>query len=439
MSLTTLPNYWTKKSIKLSDAFEVLLTEGTGKEPKPLVHCTGFTIPKLEYEEETLEYGNVAQVFLTPKYDSCKELTLEFMEHMVNKNYSAVLSKVFEYMGYTIHQTYNNSGLQTNNGVYNINKVLPIIDIKILDNKLWKYIYKYHFENLKVVNYSIYNLENQGETPCKVSVTLSFETFKKEIINENVVYGDSTYGNKNQQKKKDDKEKQKEAPTKDDITQQWKNDMNKQDLDMIKNEPLYNPSYEPLPDLDEEMSPELAIESYQNSMNDSDLDMIKNEQLYNPSYEPLPDLDGEMDPELAIETYQTSMNESDLDMIRYPELEELNAMEREIEMEGMKNTSTTNSDLGPESVEVDWRQKAYEAQQAAKGNRSPNLTQNPNPETINNFMSTKIEANKIDTDMIKKQMTKNEGSDKIIEKQKSTKDSDSLTRSPSLGTHRLNK
>ena len=77
MSLKSLTNYWSSKSIKLSDAFEVLIQYSPTSQFETMVNCTGFTLPKLEYDEETYEYGNVAQVFVVPKYDSCKEVTLE--------------------------------------------------------------------------------------------------------------------------------------------------------------------------------------------------------------------------------------------------------------------------------------------------------------------------------------------------------------------------
>jgi len=49
--------------------------------------------------------------------------------------------------------------------------------------------------------------------------------------------------------------------------------------------------------------------------------MISNEQLYKPSYEPLPDLDDEViEPELQTAMYKYEANESDLDMIRNPDL-----------------------------------------------------------------------------------------------------------------------
>ena len=71
--LKSVTEFWKNKSIKLSDSFQVLITFKNGNEPTSLYNCTGFTIPKLEYEEEVLSYGNLAQVFQTPKYDSCKE------------------------------------------------------------------------------------------------------------------------------------------------------------------------------------------------------------------------------------------------------------------------------------------------------------------------------------------------------------------------------
>ncbi len=109
--LVNLTKFWNNKSIKLSDSFDVLLT--VGDKEKRLINCTGFTIPKLEYEEETYEYGNVAQVFQKPKYDSCKEMTLEFTETMVGTNYSYMLSRIFDEMGYKLSQTYS-TGLMTN-------------------------------------------------------------------------------------------------------------------------------------------------------------------------------------------------------------------------------------------------------------------------------------------------------------------------------------
>ena len=294
--LKSVTNFWSNKSIKLSDAFEVLITDKVGKEPKLLVNCTGFTIPKLEYDEEVLSYGNLSQVFQTPKYDSCKELTLDFIElmdkskHSLREKHQVVLSKIFEYMGFEVSQIFMNSQLAKNTATYST-KIIPTLDIKILNNNLWRYKFKYHFDNLKVVNYTIYNLDYQSDSPCKVTVTLSFETYYRQAIDEPVNYGENT---------KTKTKKQKEAlynpngkakadtifmdgdskAHKDDIEQNWRESVNQSDLDMISNEQLYKPSYEPLPDLDDEViEPELHTAMYKYEANESDLDMIRNPDL----------------------------------------------------------------------------------------------------------------------------------------------------------------
>lgn len=260
-----------------------------------MYNCTGFTIPKLEYEEEVLSYGNLAQVFQTPKYDSCKELTLEFTEMMdktkkTNKEkHMVVLSKVFEYIGFDTKQLFSNGGLQSNSATYNLDKIIPTIEIKILNNNLWRYKYKYHFGNLKIVNYTVYNLDYQSESPCKVTVTLSFETYYKQAIDEAVKYGESSQNNvKAKENTKTngkvearlDSINGKPVVSKEDIVVDWKQSTTQSDLDMIKEEQLYNPAFGELTDLDDDdMTPELQIESFRYANNQSDLDMIRNPGL----------------------------------------------------------------------------------------------------------------------------------------------------------------
>lgn len=260
-----------------------------------MYNCTGFTIPKLEYEEEVLSYGNLAQVFQTPKYDSCKELTLEFTEMMdktkktnkIKEKHMVVLSKVFEYMGFDTKQLFANGGLQRNFATYHLDKIIPTIEIKILNNNLWRYKYKYHFGNLKIVNYTVYNLDYQSESPCKVTVNLAFETYYKQAIDEPVDYGETTETKKiTSQDQIYDPNGKANADTifvegdpkahKEDIENDWKQNTNQSDLDMIKEEQLYNPAFGELPDLDDdEMTPELQTEVYKYEANQSDLDMIR--------------------------------------------------------------------------------------------------------------------------------------------------------------------
>lgn len=351
--LKSVTEYWKNKTIKLSDSFDVLITFKNGKEPTSLYNCTGFTIPKLEYEEEVLSYGNLAQVFQTPKYDSCKELTLEFTEMMdkskkTNKEkHMVVLSKVFEYMGFDTTQLFANGELQSNFATYHFDKIIPTVEIKILNNKLWRYKYKYHFGNLKIVNYSIYNLDYQNESPCKVTVNLAFETYYKQAIDEPVDYG---------------VELEKPKPTPQD--------------------PIYDPNGKVNADtIFVEGDPKAHKEDIENdwkqSTNQSDLDMIKEEQLYDPAYSELMGLDldsDEVEPELQTEMWKQSANESDLDMIRNPELAELEDLD-------LDDSSPVSN---PPTQETQVASNEHIGQQTGgyKGPQGP--TSNPNPTKIDN-------------------------------------------------------
>ena len=353
--LKSVTEFWKNKSIKLSDSFEVLITFKNGNEPTSLYNCTGFTIPKLEYEEEVLSYGNLSQVFQTPKYDSCKELTLEFTEMMdktkeKNKEKQmVVLSKVFKYMGFDTKQLFANGGLQSNSATYHFDKIIPTIEIKILNNNLWRYKYKYHFGNLKIVNYSIYNLDYQTESPCKVTVNLAFETYYKQAIDEPVEYGETPV-NKTVKPKEDTKPKEKEPDGKVDVSLEDINgDSNARKEDIEQN--------------------------WKESINQSDLDMMKDEQLYDPAFGELPDLDDDdMTPELQTEVYKYEANQSDLDMIRYPELAELPDLDDD------NDTSISN----PPVQETQVASNEHIGQQTGgdKGPQGP--TSNPNPTKIDN-------------------------------------------------------
>ena len=76
------------------------------------------------------------------------------------------------------------------------------------------------------------------------------------------------------------------------IEANWQGQMNEDDLDMIRNEELINPLYGELPDLDDESesSPEITTEMWKQEANKQDLDMNNNE-LMRPEVAELEDLE----------------------------------------------------------------------------------------------------------------------------------------------------
>lgn len=190
MALNVIGNYFAKKSIKLSDAFAVYIQTKVNTTSVEYPECVGFTVPKFEQEEELMTYGNVSQTFLIPKYDATKEFSLTFYERIYYDENGKVINKYEDffttYSTYHILQKFNNSGLSQNIGVYN-SRVIPRITIKVANNVLHRFVYKYVFTNCKIVNYNLYNLDYQSDAPCQITFNFTFDTYSKENINEDVL------------------------------------------------------------------------------------------------------------------------------------------------------------------------------------------------------------------------------------------------------------
>ena len=61
--------------------------------------------------------------------------------------------------------------------------MIDTILIKVAYNVLHKFVYAYEFKNLKVINYSLYNLDNQTDAPCQITVNFAFESFREYVPN----------------------------------------------------------------------------------------------------------------------------------------------------------------------------------------------------------------------------------------------------------------
>lgn len=179
MSLNVIGSYFKNKSIKLSDSFIVQIQIKPNQTFNEYYSCTGFTLPKVEYQEEVQFYGNVSQTFLIPNYDSCKELTLDFYE-IFGDNNSATKELFFENnKSYNLEQKILDTVVTVNKGEY-INRYINGINIKILDNNLKYSVSTYKFNKLRISNYTLYGLDYTQEAPCKISITFNFESM--EII-----------------------------------------------------------------------------------------------------------------------------------------------------------------------------------------------------------------------------------------------------------------
>lgn len=283
MSLNVIGNFYRDKSIKLSDAFAVFIKLKSDDVGSEYPECTAFTIPKFEQEEDTLVYGNTSQTFLIPKYDSCREMSLTFYESLFDG--ISKLTFIRNNADYSLNQKFDADGLALNVGTYTNNKI-DTITIKVANNFLHKFIYAYEFKNLKVIDYDLYTLDNQTDSPCQITVKFAFESFRKFVLNEPIIQ---------------EKQTKKEKPTE-------------------KTEPI---KYEPNGKVDAApVDPEMFQIDLKNDINDSDLDLVRSEQLYNPAFNELSNINLEEEttpPELTTEIWKQNINSMDI----YPELAEL--------------------------------------------------------------------------------------------------------------------
>lgn len=216
--LVNIQNYFKNKSVKLSDSYKAIFN---GSE---CYSCCGFTIPKIvEWNTEEYSYGNVTQKFLIPKLDILPELKIEIYEsydldsdgkrvlkrksqlwnqndigqnignafasnqYFANDGYSDLDGSYGTFEGVMTREealdNHSRGTYKQNNGVlrWNMNDY-KTLDIQILNNSLYKVVYQYHFEDLRLTTAEPYELSYQDESTTKWTLGFLFKSMKKGVF-----------------------------------------------------------------------------------------------------------------------------------------------------------------------------------------------------------------------------------------------------------------
>lgn len=173
MALKVDIDYFEKKSVKLSDSFEVLYKTKSTDGYKLLESCLSFTLPNFSFKEEVHTYNNRKSVVLIPDYDSVSDIKFSILEN--SKGYN--IKNIKEW----INSTFNVNSINYKN-VFNY--ALNEICIKIFSNDFSKLVEEYFFYNLKITDYNLYelNYESGDALDCKLDFSMSFE---KSTYNKN--------------------------------------------------------------------------------------------------------------------------------------------------------------------------------------------------------------------------------------------------------------
>jgi archaellum component FlaC len=202
MGLCNLYEYQQKKSIKLSDSYSVTLwltdkdfaKDDTPKEDKArllnfdaipenyaieLFNCTDVALPSFKYKSEIYKYGNNEKTFLIPDYSSLDDLTIELMDYYDANNNLVVEQLVNLFL---------NKLFDTRTFTYRMNDFIKGIDINVYDNNFSSKIQVYSFRNLKLTNYTKYELDYASNNPAKWKLSFSFMEYQATQA------GERTYG-----------------------------------------------------------------------------------------------------------------------------------------------------------------------------------------------------------------------------------------------------
>jgi len=204
MGLCNLYGYQSKKTVKLSDSYSVELwlekedfaTDDMTAEFKAkrlnmdavpnnyvieLFNCVDVTLPTFKYKKEIYKYGNNEKTFLIPDYSSLDDLNIELLEYydkndnlVVQQLVNLFLNKLFDTMTFT----------------YKLNDYIKQLVVKVYDNNFSSLIYTYTFKNLKLTNYTKYDLDYSSNNPAKWKLSFSYMEYEAAPV------GTGSYGTK---------------------------------------------------------------------------------------------------------------------------------------------------------------------------------------------------------------------------------------------------
>ena len=194
MGLCNIYNYSINKTIKLSDSYKVYIKlsnsdyKKIGMSAPPdgnlmeLFECTNVEFPYYKFTEETVSWGNNKEAVYIPDYESMDDLKITLLEHYSyyenykNKNDQNTYNNLLK-IGQLV-DLFLNKLFDMKTFTYKIDTdFIPELDIYIASNDFNYYVAKYTFTNLKLSDYSSYDLDYSSSSPTKWELSFAFEGY----------------------------------------------------------------------------------------------------------------------------------------------------------------------------------------------------------------------------------------------------------------------
>ena len=189
MSLCNVYGYLTNKTIKLSDSYQVRLKLDdsdfwSGNSPKnnryalktakpengeiELCECTSVTLPSYKPKEEIFEYGNNSKTIIYMDPTSLGDLEIELIEHYDENGTLAITSLVNLFLS----KLFDEDTFE-----YKLTDYIPELTVYVFNNIFTTVYLKYVFKELKLVDYSKFDLDYSSADIAKWTLKFSYRSF----------------------------------------------------------------------------------------------------------------------------------------------------------------------------------------------------------------------------------------------------------------------
>lgn len=189
MSLCNVYGYLTNKTIKLSDSYQVRLKLDdsdfwSGNSPKnnryalktakpengeiELCECTSVTLPSYKPKEEIFEYGNNSKIIIYMDPTSLGDLEIELIEHYDENGTLAITSLVNLFLS----KLFDEDTFE-----YKLTDYIPELTVYVFNNIFTTVYLKYVFKELKLVDYSKFDLDYGSADIAKWTLKFSYRSF----------------------------------------------------------------------------------------------------------------------------------------------------------------------------------------------------------------------------------------------------------------------
>ena len=145
-----------------------------------LYECTSVTLPAYKPKEDIFEYGNNSKSFIYMDPKSLDDLEIEVIEHYSNNNTLAIQDLVNLFLS----KLFNEDTFE-----YILNDYIPELTVYVFSNIFSTIYLKYIFKELKLTNYTKYDLDYSSTDLAKWTLKFSYRSFEV-ISGEELAYAD---------------------------------------------------------------------------------------------------------------------------------------------------------------------------------------------------------------------------------------------------------